>query len=74
MNENTITLTFANKEMANYIRLVCTRKGVMLEDYIVGNFEWDDQLNCMQYDFPRKITSDTCIDCDYRDKCPDAVV
>jgi len=74
MNENTITLTFANKETADYIRLVCTRKGIMLEGYIIDNFEWDDPLNCMRYDHIRKITSDTCIDCDYLDKCPDGVV
>lgn len=66
-----IILTFADKETAEYVRLVCRRKGTDLESYILDNFEWDDQLECIN-DPPKKITVKTCDDCDFIETCPDA--
>ena len=72
MNENTIILTFPDADTANYVRLVCSRKSITLEDYIIDNFEWDDKLPCRTYYVPFP-TVETCEGCDYSDKCPDVV-
>lgn len=71
-SENTILLTFADKETVNYVKLVCRRKGTNLEAYIVDNFEWDDKPFCLFYGV-EKITEETCKGCEYVDTCPDAV-
>ncbi len=63
-----IILTFADEETANYINTICKRKGTTLEDYIIDNFEWDDQLECLD-----GATKEMCEYCDYADKCPDMV-
>lgn len=70
MTENTIRLVFADKETADYVRLVCTRKGITLEDYIIDNFEWDDKLSCLVED---QINEEVCDGCQYSDVCPDVM-
>jgi len=75
MGDNQIVLTFADKETADYVRIVCKRKGTTLEQYIIGNFEWDDQLFCLSdLNEGQKITVEICEGCDFIEKCPDAVV
>jgi hypothetical protein len=61
-------LTFADKETADYVKLVCRRKGTSLESYIVGNMEWDSMPECIEAEYDWK----TCDGCDYSDRCPDA--
>jgi hypothetical protein len=70
MTENTIRLIFADKETVDYIRLVCTRKGITLESYIIDNFEWDDKLPCLVED---QINEEICDGCQYIEVCPDGV-
>jgi hypothetical protein len=67
---NTIVLTFADDDTADYVRNICRRKGITLEDYILDNFEWDDQPECIF----EKISADCCDGCQYNDSCPDKVV
>ena len=71
ISENQILLTFANKDIADYVRLVCRRKGTDLESYIVDNFEWDGMPNCI-FD-NEKPSKEVCEDCDNADRCPDVV-
>ena len=66
MNPEQILLTFADKETADYVRLICRRKGIALEAYIVDNFEWDDKPDCIS------DCNYRCILCEYNDKCPDS--
>jgi hypothetical protein len=73
-HENTILLSFADKGTADYVRRVCTRKGITLESYILENFEWDDQLQCLSdFNEGEKITAAICLECEYIETCPDAV-
>ena len=69
LGENIITLKFADADTANYVRNICRRKGVTLENYILGNFEWDDQPECVF----EEITAEVCDGCQYNDGCPDAI-
>jgi len=71
----TIILKFKDKETADYVRLICKRKGITLEDYIIDNFEWDDEPYCFYYGqgAPLEVNSDVCDGCEYLDTCPDAV-
>ena len=69
ITDKNIILTFADKEIVDYIKLVCKRKGTTLEGYIIDNFEWDEQLPCLE----EQITKDTCEGCDFFDRCPDAI-
>lgn len=71
LKSNQILLTFKDKDTADYVRLVCRRKGISLDEYILGNFEWDDTLYCLIEG--GNITADTCDGCDYADRCPDVV-
>jgi hypothetical protein len=73
MNENTITLTFADKETADYVRLVCTRKSISLADYVVDNFEWDDKPECIALDEKPNIYICAKRNCQFAEDCPDAV-
>ena len=68
---NQITITFESEEQADEIRLICTRKGITLADYVVENFEWDDQPDCIKGE---PISEDICSPCDWNDNCPDKVV
>jgi hypothetical protein len=65
-----IVLAFADKQTADYVRRTVRRKGTTLEGYIVDNFEWDTQLDCITYE-QKQITKGMCKDCEYSDKCPD---
>jgi len=67
-----IILLFEDKETVDYIKSVCRRKGIGLEDYILDNFEWDDQPECLQSEIS-KIIIETCKYCDFSDRCPDVV-
>lgn len=71
IKENQILLSFADKETADYVRLVCRRKNTNLESYILDNFEWDDQPECIH---EGKVTKTFCKDCDERSHCPDRKV
>ena len=75
MNNKQIVLTFTDKETADYVRLVCRRKSITLENYIIGNFEWDRDPYCFNYGqgAPLKVNSEVCEGCDFMDKCPDVV-
>ena len=68
-----ITLLF-DEETEQYVRLMCTRKGVTIEDYILGNLEWDDHPDCMKPEVILKIPKKTgiCHECEWTDNCPDA--
>ena len=69
-----IILTFKDKETADYVRLVCRRKAINLADYVVDNFEWDDQISCLSdLNEGEKITGETCDGCDHITTCHDAV-
>lgn len=68
-----ILLNFGDKETVDYINLVCRRKCIDLEDYILDNFEWDDKLPCMdENDSVRDDDPFCCVGCDYAVTCPDA--
>lgn len=72
--KNQIVLTFSDEETAEYIRLVCRRKGIDLAGYVNDNLEWDDQIYCLSAFNPSdKLTADICEGCQYIDTCPDAV-
>jgi len=74
LQPNQILLTFKDKETADYVRLVCRRKAINLADYVVDNFEWDDQISCLSdLNEGEKITGETCDGCDHITTCPDAV-
>jgi len=72
---NQIVLTFEEKKTVDYIKKVCRRKGITLEDYIIDNFEWDDMPACFweEVKVNGKITKETCEDCEFIENCPDAV-
>lgn len=72
MSASSITLHFADEATANYVRLVCTRKSITLEDYVLDNFEWDDQPYCFS-DEVTEITSEVCDGCEYLESCPDGI-
>lgn len=57
-------------ETESYVQLVCSRKGVTLENYILENFEWDDQLECLEPG--ASPDHEICESCDFNDRCPDA--
>ena len=68
----TIALDFKNRETADYVRLVCRRKGVDLVQYVLDNFEWDGMPYCLSAFNPgEKITPDTCEGCEFGETCPD---
>lgn len=71
LKPNQILLTFKDEGEAEYIRLICRRKCMDLESYILDNFEWDDTPYCMRVG--GKITADVCDGCDYAERCPDVV-
>ena len=66
----TITLHFGNQNTVDYILRTCRRKGTDLETYIIDNFEWDTQLDCISYD-AKQLTVGMCKDCEFDDRCPD---
>ena len=61
-----------DKETEQYVRLMCTRKGITLEGYIIDNFEWDDKPECLSDGVLLKIPKRMCRDCEYSDRCPDS--
>jgi hypothetical protein len=66
-----ITLSF-DEETEEYVRLMCTRKGYSLENYILDNFEWDDKPECISDNSgPNRAF---CVDCEYNEKCLDVVL
>jgi hypothetical protein len=67
----TIQLSF-DEDTERYVRLMCTRKGVTLEDYVLGNLEWDDKPDCLVDKVMVKIPKGICWECQWFDKCPDA--
>lgn len=67
--KNQILLTFKDEATADYVRLVSSRKGYDLENYILGNFEWDDRFPCLE-----KIDPKDCKICDFFESCPDHIV
>lgn len=67
MKQTQLLLTFADKETADYVKLVCRRKSTSLESYIVGNMEWDSMPECIESEYDRR----TCKGCDYSGRCPD---
>jgi hypothetical protein len=67
-----IQLSF-DDETEEYVRLMCTRKGFVLEDYILDNFEWDDTPDCLYPDVLMEIPAGMCDGCEFSNKCPDAV-
>jgi len=68
ITDKNIVLTFADKETADCVKLVCKRKGTTIEDYIIDNFEWDEQLPCLE-----NVTKDMCDECDFSTRCPDFI-
>ena len=58
-----------SEEDEKYIRLMCTRKGMTLFDYIMDNFEWDDKPVCLLSEDP--ISKKDCAECEWGDQCPD---
>jgi hypothetical protein len=70
MKRNQILLTFADKATADYVKLVCRRKGTGLESYIVDNFEWDDMPACLD-GVTEVYNWKDCKVCDHSDRCPD---
>jgi len=72
MKGNTICLIFADKETADYIRLICSRKSTTIEDYIVDNLEWDDKPECLVSGDVLEPAHDMCYECEYSDTCPDS--
>lgn len=68
-----VLLRFCDVETAEYVRLVCRRKNTTLEDYIIDNFEWDDQPECIR-NTVGAITSKVCEGCDFSENCPDVVM
>ena len=69
ITDKNVVLTFADKETADYVKLVCKRKGTTLEDYIIDNFEWDEQLPCLE----EQPIKDMCEECDFSSCCPDMI-
>ena len=69
VHPNQIILTFGDEETVDYVKKICRRKGIVLEEYILDNFEWDSPLQCMN-DEDVKVD---CSGCDYIDRCPDAL-
>jgi hypothetical protein len=68
----TIQLSF-DGETERYVRLMCTRKGVSIEDYILGNLEWDSKPDCLSEKVLMKIPKGICRGCEYAATCPDGV-
>ena len=68
----TVILSF-NEETEKYVRLLCTRKGILLEDYILDNFEWDDKPDCISPEILIKVPKGMCYECQWNDRCPDAI-
>jgi hypothetical protein len=74
--ENQILLTFKDKETADYVRLVCRRKGTHLAQYILDNFEWDDPLPCLvDLNETHESSKEICEGCDQltSGNCPDGL-
>jgi len=72
IKDNQILLTFKDRETVKFIRLVVRRKCTDLEGYILDNFEWDDQPDCIN--IPGiKVSRKTCKGCDYLGGCPDGI-
>jgi hypothetical protein len=69
IKSNQILLTFADKETADHVKLICRRKVTSLESYIIDNFEWDGEPECFGDEM---IDYSMCSHCDYSDKCPDS--
>jgi len=68
MKPTQILLTFADKETADYVKMVCRRKGISIPDYIVENFDWDSMPDCIE---DSAYDSHTCYECEYNERCPD---
>lgn len=66
-----IKLSF-DGDTEKYVRLMCTRKGVTIEDYILGNLKWDNKPDCLSETVLTKIPKGMCWGCEYFDNCPDA--
>jgi hypothetical protein len=74
LKNNQILLTFKDQGTADYVKLICRRKGYDLESYILDNFEWDDLLHCQSdLNEGEPITAIICDGCNFSDKCPDVV-
>ena len=74
-SENQIILTFPDKKTADYVRLVCRRRGMALEAYIIDNFEWDETLPCLvDSDEEHEPSKEICEGCDQAisGHCPDS--
>jgi len=69
MKKNQILLTFDSEETTDYIKMVCRRKGVTLDRYILENFEWDDMPECF-YVKPEEVEQ-ACRECEYNNVCLD---
>jgi hypothetical protein len=72
MTPTQLLLTFADEETADYVKLVCRRKGISLESYIVDNLEWDNKPDCLYPDVLTKIPKGVCHECEFNETCPDA--
>jgi len=72
LKPNQIVLAFEDEMQADYVKLMCRRKGTSLESYIVDNFEWDYMPDCLHPEGSENITSKVCKGCDWIDTCPDA--
>jgi len=42
-----LLLVFDTAKTAQYVELMCRRKGTTPERYIVENMEWDDKPDCL---------------------------
>ena len=72
---NQVLLTFESDDDADFVKLVCRRKGTTIESYIVDNMEWDDKLDCLYFEHVRsKPKKKMCRGCEYSDTCPDSKV
>ena len=73
-----LLLVFDTAKTAQYVELMCRRKGTTPERYIVENMEWDDKPDCLMGwdDKPDCMCSNRrshriCYDCQWVSVCPD---
>ena len=62
-----ITITIPD-ESTDYVNKMVRRKHIDLGQYIVDNFEWDDQPECINVG---RIWPAMCGRCEWNDRCPD---
>ena len=65
-----LLLVFDTAKTAQYVELMCRRKGTTPERYIVENMEWDDKPDCM---CSNRRSHRICYDCQWVSVCPDKV-